>query len=375
MVKDRIPALLRGSAQLWYSTGIDQLTKTGLRHSDINEWYTQLRDAFKRPLSESLSALQKMKYSLQDARNRKPIAQFIYGITKHARDAGFNEARPQLTYAFNGIELLLRQGIMEPTEGTSIAMYVKMLEQHRDTWAAVAEHHLRGPKRDTRTDLPYNNSKLPRPTNGQYSSRGFNGNRRFPFTPSQYNYNRPYPNTQQQQFQTVGPYQGGGQLYQATARPALLPTSGNCLAIEGSQSKNEAQGPNNAPKPYANKQYGNPGYRQPNRFTPNAQYHSNWVENGDGSTEEMETETYWSNLYHNDPEQYQREAEAYMAKDNEEEEATDNAHVEELPTTVENYHIDQEPAQPKCSICKKTFSSKNRLHQHLVTDHGKSAKN
>jgi len=30
MVKDRIPALLRGSVQLWYSTGIDQLMKTGL---------------------------------------------------------------------------------------------------------------------------------------------------------------------------------------------------------------------------------------------------------------------------------------------------------------------------------------------------------
>lgn len=68
MVKERIPALLRGTAQMWFSTGLDQVAKTGLRHSSLEVRFTTLRDQFRRPLSEAIQSLSASRYTLHDAR-------------------------------------------------------------------------------------------------------------------------------------------------------------------------------------------------------------------------------------------------------------------------------------------------------------------
>jgi len=138
MVRQRIPALLRGAAQMWYSTGLDDLSKAGLRHAEIELWYSTLRNQFRRPLSKALMALANLKYTFADARERKPISQYIFTITKHARDAGMNQPMQQLTYAFNGIDARLRQSITEPDKNTTIPGFLRQLEQRRDTWAEVA---------------------------------------------------------------------------------------------------------------------------------------------------------------------------------------------------------------------------------------------
>lgn len=46
VVRDRIPALLRGKAQQWYTTGLSELEKAGLRASPIERWFVNLRERF-----------------------------------------------------------------------------------------------------------------------------------------------------------------------------------------------------------------------------------------------------------------------------------------------------------------------------------------
>jgi len=161
------------------------------------------------------------------------------------------------------------------------------------------------------------------------------------------------------------------------------------LAIEGpSQSKGDYQ--NNTQRPYDNRQFGNRGYCQPNWSPPSNQYQSNWTDNNaqsqsnwtdnadSRSIEEQEIEAYWSNLYHNNPDEYEQkvweEEEAFMVQ-NDDQGNMAQGDTNEMTPTIDNYHVDQDPPPPKCSICKRTFTSKNQLHQHLNTEHGKSAKN
>ncbi|QIX00238.1 hypothetical protein AMS68_005755 [Peltaster fructicola] len=107
-MRERIPALLRGTAAQWYTTALPSLVKEGLRHASIDQWYTTLLEQFKRPLLESLGSLQRMRYTLTDARDRKPIATYVYTIVRHARDAGMDTPVQQLTYAYQGIDVMLR---------------------------------------------------------------------------------------------------------------------------------------------------------------------------------------------------------------------------------------------------------------------------
>jgi len=79
-----------------------------------------------------------MKYTLNDARDRKPISQYIFAITKHARDAGLDQPKQQLIYAFNGIDVCLRQSVTKPDDTTTIPGFLQQLEQRRETWAKLA---------------------------------------------------------------------------------------------------------------------------------------------------------------------------------------------------------------------------------------------
>lgn len=66
----RIPALLRELAQLWYTSGLNNLSKTGLRlFPELNLWAETLQRQFRRLLGESLSLLNQIRFLLQNAAN------------------------------------------------------------------------------------------------------------------------------------------------------------------------------------------------------------------------------------------------------------------------------------------------------------------
>jgi hypothetical protein len=93
-------------------------------------------------LYEALTSLQTLKYTLMDARNRRPISSYVFTVSKHARDAGFETPHQRLTYAYHGIHILLRTGIPEPDARTTVEDFVKACEHHREDMAEIAEFYL-----------------------------------------------------------------------------------------------------------------------------------------------------------------------------------------------------------------------------------------
>lgn len=73
--------VLRGTAQLWYNSGPDEMQKDGLRHrSDSGTLTAALQRQFKRPLGDFLRQRTEIRYTLLDAADRRPLAQYVLEV-------------------------------------------------------------------------------------------------------------------------------------------------------------------------------------------------------------------------------------------------------------------------------------------------------
>ena len=362
MVRERIPALLRGSAQMWYSTGLDAMVKVGLRHSPVEHWFTTLREQFKRPLSESLRALSLMKYTLRDAQMRRPVAQYIFAITRSARDVGLTEPRQQLAYAYNGLDVVLRQGMAELGPEITIAGFVRTLETQRDTWAGIASMWLRNPQPFTNHPTTY---KFQRPGYGQYTQNPQAASWRYRNTaamPTQ----EPR-NTSQRTNLYQQPNQTQGQIANDTAQRQQLPPPPTRLAIaDGTTAPRYDQarpfrpygkqgGDNKWQKPYASRAYYAVGDEE-------------WTSDNNNNEEQWEDpyEPYFIDGEPYDQEGPQFQYDPQFQNEN-----------DEVVTTVHSAHVDT-PRDDlnRCDTCNETFLTSNRLHAHLrETNHQRRTKN
>ena len=137
--------MLRGTAQLWYTGGIDDLAKAGLHLTPgLDLWAQTLTCQFRRPVGESLTLLTRANYLLKDAADRRPFAEYVFAVQRHARNAGMEAPMQQLTYAYAGMDALLKQGFPEPTETTSTQDFIRIIDAQRDTLSEVAKAWLRG---------------------------------------------------------------------------------------------------------------------------------------------------------------------------------------------------------------------------------------
>lgn len=169
MVRERIPSLLRGTAAIWYTTALDPVLKNGLRVSPIDSFYRSLVDQFRRPASESMSALTRQKYTLADAKDRRPIAQYVFNVVRHARDVGLDQTHQQLIFAYNGIDVLLRQSIPEPDAGLTMSEFIRRLDGFRENWTSLARLYSRG--------------TTERANSGQFQRRGYSTNSNYKSNP------------------------------------------------------------------------------------------------------------------------------------------------------------------------------------------------
>ena len=361
LVRERIPALLRGSAQMWWSTGLDELTKTGLRHSGIEAFYDALKTNFQRPLAEALSALTREKYTLFDARNRRPFAQYVFAITRHARDAGMTTTRQQLTYAYNGIDAQLRQTTPYPTESTTIATFIDAVRNVRDTWAELAEIHIRsrpGTFQQRRPFGPGNNNQA-----GMFQQHGENG----------------YP-ARQQQFRSTVPYQQN-RPFQSGNNPQRFPAAGNPFHGGNNLQRLPApgnrqlltNGPTNSSTAQQYSMHGNSATRVPpiKPFTARTNHVQNEMLNpgltpiptyyssdGEIFQEQNQPGDVGCND-HEDQGEYQEDALAYYDE-------MQNGVPADPPLTIDSGHLDLSKPNPRvCSVCNRAFPTGRDLHEHL----------
>lgn len=142
-VRTRIPTLLRGSAQLWYTTSLSDLEKDGLRGYTLDKWCKFLVEQFKPPMTQSLAALTRMRFTLRDAIDMRSPVKYVAEVQRHARGAGFNEVYQQLTYAHNGLDVFFRQTVPTPNDQTKSADFIRSLEEKKHDWAQIARRSLR----------------------------------------------------------------------------------------------------------------------------------------------------------------------------------------------------------------------------------------
>ena len=104
-VKARLLALLRGSAQLWYTSSLEQLTKNSLRHTPgLQQWTDILKTHFRQSPQEQLSALSSLRYTYRDAMRHRPFVRYVAEMQRHARNAGFLDTTIPLKYAYRGLD-------------------------------------------------------------------------------------------------------------------------------------------------------------------------------------------------------------------------------------------------------------------------------
>ena len=141
-VRNRLPSLLRGNAHRWFTNSLDPLSKEGLRYGRLALWIDALERQFAQPADEALLKLQSLKYTLNDAAEGRPIADYIFECQRLARNAGFPNHFQQFTWIFRGIAPMLSQGVPRPEPGANLASVVRGLEDRREDWRSLAKEWL-----------------------------------------------------------------------------------------------------------------------------------------------------------------------------------------------------------------------------------------
>lgn len=329
IVRDRIPALLRGKAQQWYTTGLSDLEKAGLRVSPIESWYSRLRDLFKQPLQEALQNLIRCRYTLVDARDRRPAHSYVYDVVRNARDAGMTTPLQQLTHAYAQTDVLLRSTLAEPSANTGLSDYVLQMDRQRENWSQLATIWLR--------------INSPRPQTGNYPNRRAGT--------QQYQDNRPRANQHDQRSYPPRTYDRP-QPDRARTAPTLPAPRERLQLTDGRPSSSTASDA---------RQSSGRGQEPLKPFKARTGY----VDSPEEDEPEHEHDAFYGNEEHGYEGGHDYEAH--------EPEPEENDGFVEVDT-----HYLQEPSgaqAQECLYCHNQFASGNRLHEHVrATGHGKSKK-
>ena len=330
-VKQRLPALLRGSAQLWYTSSLDQLSKNGLRHTPgLETWYDTLTEHFRRPMSESLSQLTRMRYSLQDAASRRPFMRYVADVQRHARNAGFSETVQQLLYAYNGVDVVLKKTLSEPTRATTAAAFIRDADAQKEDWAEMARLWSRGSRQGA---TAFTTAPTTRASQGSYTRGGRGGYRRAYTTPSTQQSEYIYQRTDRQ------PQRRDQAAYDAKPkRQNYEPRRG-----QGDKTKSTSGG-----KPYSGPTNKDSNPLKPFTQKPVKGHNADFVDDGNDGSEHDALE----DAYHGDEE-------------GEDGDWDEDAHSGEEEVTM--YFGKEEAPQSlwRCTLCHSSFASNNKLHQHL----------
>lgn len=84
-----------------------------------------------------MTRLNATKYGVNDARQRKEPADYIYEVIRRVKAAGFDRTEQQLTYAFQGLDPELKAMLEEPRADTTIESFLTAVEWKKQAWFEV----------------------------------------------------------------------------------------------------------------------------------------------------------------------------------------------------------------------------------------------
>lgn len=84
-----------------------------------------------------MTPLNATKYGVNDARQRKEPADYIYEVIRRAKTAGFDRTEQQFTYAFHGLDPELKAMLKEPRADNIIESFLTAVERKKQAWFEV----------------------------------------------------------------------------------------------------------------------------------------------------------------------------------------------------------------------------------------------
>ncbi len=368
LVKANIATSLQGSALEWYTSELSDFDRDALNNDPgVKSWVNTLSHRFKMPTSVALGLLTDETYTLDDARARRPPAQYVRAIMRHGIGCNIVDVANQLSFAYRGLAPEFLVFVSPPTKSTRVADFIRALEEKQEVWhemmtTPTTSHRYYNP---TRRPLP-SPYRLPLPSQSKVFSR-YQSQQRVP--QAQLSWQGPErstglthaapvpapqrPYTQQPFPQTFMPqrqhYPTSDQRYQQ----ALLPTSANRdSALRVGQNNlsppfnsDAPDNPTNRSAPRQPDVSYQPASRQPYQSNPSYRGYQRRNEKGVCQVDDEEFDPHLEGFY--------------TALEQEAEE------VQYLDEGFDEVDANFVGIETFCGKCGTPFSSKSRLHKHL----------
>lgn len=87
--------------------------------------------------SVALSALINKRCTLADVRAGRELSIYIQSIVTNAKDAKFDTAFQQLTWAWRNLDPVLKRDIKQPNEDTTLTAFLEEVESKKEVWQEV----------------------------------------------------------------------------------------------------------------------------------------------------------------------------------------------------------------------------------------------
>ena len=132
-IKDVIPSCLRGSALTWWTTEVDDPTKTILEASGLDQWLNTLIRQFCMNPAKALAALTRSRYTLRDLPNMSPRV-WIHGQLSLARSADLGSTYNQLTMIWNQMAPYFQEQLAQPSPTTLLSDFLNDVDAKTTVW-------------------------------------------------------------------------------------------------------------------------------------------------------------------------------------------------------------------------------------------------
>jgi len=142
VVRSNIPTCLRGAALQWYTTEVSDKEKAFLRslsttsnpQNPIHRWKVAIPHMWDPPASVAVQNFMSTRYTLAMAMEGVSMIQYFSTKIRLAKEAGFTNVYQQLLAVWNGLDVEIREHILEPDDDTSIEEFRKSLEERERLW-------------------------------------------------------------------------------------------------------------------------------------------------------------------------------------------------------------------------------------------------
>ncbi|KAI0993066.1 hypothetical protein K3495_g15118, partial [Podosphaera aphanis] len=337
-VAAKLDLCLRGDAETWYTNELSPVTRAGFS-TNLGFWCSALEHRFRDSPTVALDKLEKLRYTIHDARIQQSPEEYVQNIVVLGKNAGtVTTEYAQVLTAYKHIDAPLRLALPKPTISTTLTEFMTNITDAKDIWFDIYK---------------------PSPSS---SFRPQQINRGTP-NPRYRNFDYPHHNSFQQNLHS-----------QIIAKPDLNQTQ------TSDQNKGRRQYGQVDSNPYRNKQ--NFGMRPVARKDKATRYDEKFnsarnypadinendqieISNNEPNNQEMEHNPYEEVYLHR------------MDNSSDQESISDNRPEDaEWTNPAYNYHFTnfQKPGINcvVCEVCAASFSSRNKLHQHIRFLHPKT---